>query len=238
MRTKVQTANSEALETTLYGRMVEASPQAITAMKKKIADAVEALREIKLAEGELSKDFRYCTEWNDTDAVARFFIALGISPKVYLLNKYLPEAEVEKAGFALNARSCNLKAHKKLRETAEYILHGGKKLEDVVKTWTACAILASRHTSVIPRRVCEMFLTAIDIAQVSPDLAQAVEHYQAKHMSGGAPTQTSQMTLTLANLNAGSLVQDGRSKHFALNPESEVIAALAERFGMLDKLSA
>lgn len=238
MRTHVKTANLEALTTTLYGRMVEASPQLIGSMKKRIADVIEARREEDLKDGPLSKDFASLESWIETDAVARLFIGLEINPRVYVMSKFMTDAELQKAGFQPEARSRNLKAYKKVKEVAEYILHGGSKLEAVFMTWTACAILASKHTTRIDRRVCEMFLTSLDISQVSPELAQAVEVYQAKHMSGGAQTQTSQMTLTLANLKAGTLIQDGRSKDFALNRESELIAALAERFGLSDALAA
>lgn len=239
MRTHVQTANAETLSTTLYGRMIEATPQKIGAMKKRIADAIEERRTEELKDGQpLSKDFASLESWIETDAVSRLFIGLEVNPRVYIMSKFLPDAELQKAGFQPEARSRNLKAYKKVKEVAEYVLHGGSKLEAVFKTWTACAILSSRHTEVIPRRVCEMFLTRLDISQVSPDLAEAVEAYQAKHMSGGAQTQTSQMTLTLANLKAGTLIQDGRTKDFALNRESELIAALAERFGLSDALAA
>lgn len=238
MRTSVQTTVQGELQTTLYGAMVNAHQIQIANMRKRIADAIEERRTEETKDGaELSKDFASLESWNDTDAVARLFIGLRVNPRVYVMSKFLPDADLQKAGFQPEARSRNLKAYKKVREVAEYVLHGGAKLEAVFKTWTACAILASKHTARIDRRVCEMFLSSLDIAQVSPDLADAVREFQAKHMSGGAQTQTSQMTLTLANLGAGTLVQDGRSKDFSLNRESALVHALAERFGLSAQLA-
>lgn len=239
MRTHVQTINGEALSVTLYGAMIEASPMQIGNMKKRISDAIEERRAIETADGAtLSKDFASLESWIETDAVSRLFIGLKINPRAYVMLKFMTDAEVQKAGFQLEARSRNLKAYKKVREVAEYVLHGGAKLEAVFKTWTACAIVSSVHTATIPRRVCEMFLSSLDISQVSPDLADSVREFQANHMTGGAQTQTSQMTLTLANLGAGTLIQDGRTKDFQLDRTSPLVAALAERFGLAQKLSA
>jgi len=239
MRTMVQTTVTGDLQTTLYGAMINAHQLQVANMRKRISDAIDERRALETKDGaELSKDFASLESWMETDAVARLFIGLRVNPRVYVMSKFLSDADLSKAGFQPEARSRNLKAYKKVREVAEYVLHGGARLEAVFKTWTACAILASKHTARIDRRVCEMFLSSLDISQVSPDLAESVREFQAKHMSGGAQTQTSQMTLTLANLGAGTLVQDGRSKDFSLNRESALIHALAERFGLTGHLAS
>ncbi len=240
-RTNVTTANSELLlDQTMIKTMVEASPQKVGSMRKRIADYIadrKARDTAALADGEtLSRDFVHLEDWIDNDALARFFIASEVDPKGYILNPYLDDAELIKRGFSPDARTKNLKAYKKVREVAEYVVSGQSKLEAVFKTFVACSIIASKTTEVIPRNVCERFLSSIPLTDVSADLAEAIEAFQAKHMTGGAATQTSQMTLTLANLGAASVIRDGRSKHFKLDLDSGLIQALAERFGMVDQV--
>lgn len=242
MRTYVKTANSEALETTLYGAMVNASPQAVTAMRKKIAGAIEERKELKLKQKPALGDaFQCLLDWNETDAVARLFIGLKINPRAFILMKWLDDAELNKHGFQKLAVTESLYGYKKIKEIAQYILSGNSKLESIVMTWTACAIIASRTGEPIPREVCKTFLSSIDLEQVSPALASAVRDYQAVralqavHMSGGKDTQTSQMTLVLASLGSGTLVKR-ETKDIIINRQGMVIQALAERFGMLERL--
>jgi hypothetical protein len=215
----------------------------VAAMKGRITKAVNARREVELKDGPLSKDFRHVESWNRSDAVARMFCVLEIDPHAYLMLCTMSDSEIEKHGFHPDAVTRNLKAYKKVVEVAEYIANGpelpdgtGSHLEAVFKTFVACSIIATRSQKVIPRDVCEDFLRSAELTKVSEDLRDAIDAFQAKHMSGGASTQTSQMVLTLANLKCGSVVRDGRTKHFALSHDSLVIRALAARFGMLDSL--
>ena len=239
-RTNVTTAQTELLDQSMIWSMVNASPQKVGAMKRRISDLIEDRKARDTAalgpNQTLSKDFVHLDDWKDSEALPRFFIAAEIDPKGYILNPYLDDAELIKRGFSPDARTRNLKAYKKVREVAEYVVSGNSKLEAVFKTFVACAILASNTTEVIPRNVCERFLSSIPLNDVSDDLANAVEAFQAKHMTTGASTQTSQMTLTLANLGAATVIRDGRNKHFKLNPESGLIQALSERFGMSEQV--
>jgi len=239
-RTSVTTANSELIDQPMIWNMVNATPQKVGAMRKRIADLIQerrALDSAKLPEGgELSKDFRHLEDWIDNQAIARLFIAAEIDPKGYILNPYLDDAELIKRGFDPNARTRNLKAYKKVREVAEYVVTGNAKLEAVFKTFVACSIVASRTVEFIDSSVCERFLSSIPLTDVSEDLAEAIDAFQAKHMTTGAATQASQMRLTLANLGAVEMVKEDGRKGFVMKPQSGLIQALAERFGMQDQL--
>jgi hypothetical protein len=238
-RTTVQTVNSELLALPMVQAMQDATPQQVGAMKRRIADAVEERRQHEIADGQpLSKDFAHLVAWCTSDALARLFIAEKIDPRGYLLQGWMDDAEMRKRGFDPVSRTVNLKAYKKVLELANYVVSGQSKLEAVFKTYTACSILASRFTQVLTRETCERFLSNIDLTYMSADLADAVSSYQAKHMSFGASTQTSQMQVTLASLGCGYQVRDGRTKHFVINPQSQIMQALAIRFGMTDQLAA
>lgn len=241
-RTNVNTATTELIDQPMIWKMVEATPQKVGSMRKRIADLIterRALDSAKLPEGgELSKDFRHLEDWENSDAIARLFIAAEIDPKGYILNPYLEDAELIKRGFDPSARTRNLKAYKKVREVAEYVVTGNAKLEAVFKTFVACSIVASRTVEFIDSNVCERFLSSIPLNDVSDDLANAVDAFQAKHMTTGAATQSSQMRLTLANLGAVQIEKRDGRKGFILKPNSGIVQALAERFGMQDQLQA
>lgn len=241
-RTNVTTAFTELLDQPMITAMWKATPQAVGSMRKRIADLIDQRKELdaaKLADGqELSKDFRHLEAWKENDSIARLFIAAEIDPKAYILNPYLEDAELIKRGFDPNARTRNLKAYKKVSEVAAYVVTGKAKLEAVFKTFVACSILASRTVEFIDSNVCERFLSSIPLTDVSPDLAEAVDAFQAKHMTTGAATQSSQMRLTLANLGAVTIEKRDGRKGFILKPNSGIVQALAERFGMQEQLQA
>ena len=205
-----------------------------------IARAKKALAERAEAEPESvkSKDWKTLEAFCGSEARSRLFIALKIDVRAYVLNGQFSDAELVKRGLSPDARTVNLKAYKKVTECAEYLLNPKARCESVFKTFVACAILATRNAEVLPRDVCTRFLNSHDLRDVSADLADALDTYRAKHMTGGAETQTSQCVLTLANLQAGRMVRDGRTKHFALDAKSPLVAALALRFGMTEALQS
>jgi hypothetical protein len=238
---KVQTKFAEAMDANaLFRSMNEQKPQQVGSMRARIAKAVEERRaeEMKDSPEGLSKDFSNVEAWTESEALARFFLALKIDPRAYLLMHTMSAEERVKRGFDPNAATRNLKAYKKVLEIAEYIADGRARCENVVKTFVACMIKASKVKEVVDRETAERFLSSIDLKSVSPDLAEAVSEYQAKHMTGGAATQTSQTVLTLSNLGAFRIVTDGRRKHVKVNRDSIVLEALATRFGMLEDLSS
>lgn len=240
-RTRVETVNADTAKTGLIATMRGAEGRKLSTMKGRITKAVNARRDKEtenLGPNEsLSKDFAELERWTTSNAVAALFMSLEIDPHVYIMQPFLEDAKLVKAGFDTQARTRNLKAYKKVRELSEYIMNGDSKLEAVFKTFVACGIIASSKTDILKRDVCERFLSSIPLTDVSEDLAEAIDAFQAKHMSGGAQTQASQCILTLANLKAGSIVRDGRNKHLKLDAKSQVIQALAERFGMTEQLN-
>jgi len=230
-RCNVVTVNTDALS--LTEEMQNVSRQKLQAMKNKIADAINERRE-KDAEAAKSKDFAKLEEWNNSENLPRLFAVLNVDPYVYIMQRFMTDAELEKKGFSPVARTRNLKAYKKVREIAEYIATGNAKLEDVMKTFVACTIHASQNTEVIQRNVCKRFLNSLPMDDLSSDLTEALEKFRAKHMSGGAETQSAQCMLTLCNLGAGEMVQDGKNKNFRPDVNSPVMQAFAARFGMTE----
>lgn len=235
MRTQVKTVNSEALSITEAMRAV--TPLQVGAIRKRMRDALEKRAQVDV-EAVKSKDWKSLQKLADSEAVARLWTVQEIDPVAYICNGQLSDEELTKRGFDPEARTVNLKAYKKVVECAEYLLDGKSHLEAVFKTVVACLIVSTRHTEVAPRDFCENFLSRIRLDTVSADLADALDSFKAKHMTGGAQTQTTQCLLTLANLKAGRMVRNGRSKDFALNPSSGIVIALAERFGMTEALQS
>lgn len=183
----------------------------------------------------LSKDFENVRKL-DNQTVARFFLAIGINPEGFINGVELSDAEFErKSGLPSEARTRNQKGYKKTLEAAGYFLHGNR-LENVLKTFVACAIIASKYHVTIPRDVCTRFLDSLSIPHVSDELRETLDQYRAKHMTEGAPTQTSQCTLQLATMRAASVVKNGRRKDFALDLDSPVTESFAQRFGLTKEL--
>jgi hypothetical protein len=231
-RTSVTTANSELLaDNSLVSGMFNASPQQVVGMLKRISDAVD-LRASSDPVAFASADFRHLAAWKDNNALARFFVAAKVDPKHYLMQYDYDAVKLAKLGIDKDAVTKNLKAYEKVRQIAEYIASGSSKLQPVVKTFVACCIQASQHVDVIQSDTFQRFLSGIKLDYVSSDLADAVEAFQAKHMTDGAKTQASQCILTLANLGCGTVLVDGLRKHFVLDASSPVTQAFAERFGM------
>lgn len=235
-RSKVQTIVTENASASIVKQMQAVTPQQLGAMQKRIRDAVELRKSKELEKADtLSKDFAELeTKWTDSKSLAALFTSLKIDPKAYLMQAYMSDDELRAKGFDPVARTRNLKAYKKVREVAEYVMTGTSHLEPVMKTFVACSIVAAQNSKSerFPRNVCERFLNSVPVDDIASDVAEAISKYRAEHMTGGASTQTSQCTLTLANLKAGSVQRDGRSKLFGIDLESDLVKALAERFGM------
>jgi hypothetical protein len=224
--------------TTITAQMQAFEAPKVASMKGRIKTAANnrAAYELEKRQGVHSKDFDCVRDLCENDDVARFFLAIGVNPEAYINSPSYDPAEFErKSGIPAVAKTGNLKAYKKMKETAEYFARAAK-LEKVLKTFVACAIISARYHVVIPRDVCVRFLNSVPLNRVSDELIEALEHFRAKHMSGGADTQTSQCTLQLANMRAASLVMNGRFKDFALDVNSPVIESFAERFNLTAEL--
>lgn len=232
---------STVTETSLFEAMSSVSQQktsnVIAQIRKSIANRAEYEASVR---DDISADFE-SVQALDNPNVARFFAVIGLAPEFYINSaSYTPEEFEKRSRIPREAKTKSLKAYKKMRETAEYFANGSH-LENVVKTFVACSIISSQYHATIPRDVCERFLSSIPLNRVSDELIEALDHYRAKHMSGGAATQTSQCTLQLANMRAANVIRNGRHKDFALDVQSVVVESFAQKFGLtaeLDKARA
>lgn len=231
--------NQSFTQTALFQSMQTANDKQVAATLKSIKMSIEARRAYELEErgGELSKDFQNVAALND-ETFARFAIAIGLNPGPFISSPLYEPEEFEKAsGIPAEAKTGNQKGYKKTLGAAHYFYHGDRKaLERVLKTFVACSIVSARYHLVIPRDVCTRFLDSLDMRFVSDELREVIAEHRAKHMSGGAETQTSQCTLQLANMRAAKVIRNGRRKDFMLDVKSPVIEAFAERFGMTEEL--
>lgn len=228
---------TQVTATTVFTAMQAVSQGRVNNVLGQVRNAIKARAayELEQRNGVHSDDFDKVSDL-DNPTVARFFAAIGVNPEAYINSPSYSPAEFEKKSrIPAEAKTGNLKAYKKMRETAEYFANGAR-LEAVLKTFVACSIVSSRYHVTIPRDVCERFLNSIPLNHVSEELAETLETYRAKHMTGGAPTQTSQCTLQLATMRAATVVKSGRRKDFSLDLDSPVIESFAERFGMVKEL--
>lgn len=229
--------NVSVTETVIFAAMTEVSQQKVNNVLGQIRSAIASRRayESDKRDGVQSKDIEH-VDALDSQTVARFFAAVGIVPDAYINSPaFTPEDFEKRSRIPAEAKTGNLKAYKKMREVAEYFAHG-ERMEKVLKTFVACAIVSSRFHLTIPRDVCERFLNSVPLNRVSDELIEALDHFRAKHMSGGAATQTSQCTLQLATMRAASIVRNGRHKDFALDVHSPVIESFAQKFGLMSEL--
>jgi len=230
--------NVSTSSTSIFSTMEKVHNKRLESVKNQIAKAIDgrALFELEKRQGVHSNDFKHVEALGQSDAVARFFLAVGIVPEYYINSvSHTPEVFADKSGLDAICKTGNLKAYKKMRETAEYFAHG-TALEKVLKTFVACALVSSQHHLVIPRDVCVRFLNSVPLNRVSDELIEALDHFRAKHMSGGAETQTSQCTLQLATMRAAQVVRNGHYKDFALDVNSVVVESFAQKFNMMEQL--
>jgi hypothetical protein len=244
----IRIAQTSSIETVMQTRMNEVSPSRVGTVKKQIIAAVASRKAYQsepeqLFNGAVSKDVKhlelFCDKNNVVpDNIARFFVAISVNPEYYLNSvAYDRETFESKSKLAGECKTGNLKALKKFAETAHYFAEG-KKIESVMQAFIACSIISARHHIVIPRDVCTRFLSAVPLSHVSEELAEALDQYRDKTMTGGADTQTSQCTLQLATMRAANVVRNGRNKDFALDVNSPVVEAFAQRFNMMNHLEA
>jgi hypothetical protein len=224
-------------ETTIFAAMDSVSQGKVNNVLGQIRRAIPERKayELETRTDGLSKDFENVAALDDA-TFARFCAAVGINPGAYINSPAMTPEDFEKrSGIPAEAKTGNQKGYKKTLEAAHYFAHGSR-LENVLKTFVACSILAAQYHLVIPRDVCERFLNSIPLNHVSEELAETLDKYRAKHMTGGAPTQTSQCTLQLATMRAAQVIRNGRRKDFALDLDSIVTESFAQRFGLMPQL--
>lgn len=236
MQTKLQTVDASELDLAVAMRAVE--PKKVEAGRKRNVSIVDKRATDHPDQAE-SKDFATVRKLATDEMFIRLCIALKIDARGILASEDMTDAELTKRGFEVEARTRNMKAAKKFLEIANYIASPIAPLETVVKSFTACSVLAARHTAEIPRDVQKQFLNSVPLHQMSSELASEVQEYRAKQMTGGgADTQSSQCSLVLANLRAARIIRSGKRKFIALEPTSPVLRAIAQRLGMVSNVDA
>jgi hypothetical protein len=237
---RIAIAQSQNIETVLRTKMQDVTAQRVGTVKKQVESAVASrldyeARPENLFNGAVSKDTANLKKLNHEN-VFRFFAAIGLNPEYYINSVQYDAATFEsKSKVPSECKTGSLKAYKKFAETAHYFANGSK-LEAVLMTFVACSIISAQFNEVIPRDVCEKFLGSVPLNHVSEELNEALDTYRAKHMTGGASTQTSQCTLQLCNMFAANVVRNGRSKDFVLNVHSPVVESFAQRFNLVPQL--
>lgn len=233
-------AEIATVQTVMHDRMTEVETKRVSTVLGQITRSVNLRMDYQkepeqLFNGAVSKDVKHLDALKN-DTVARFFVAIGVAPEYYINSPaYDSEVFESKSKIPSEAKTKNLKAYKKFAETAHYFA-SGSKLESVLKVFVACSIVSSQYHTVIPRDVCTKFLNAVPLNHISEELAEALDTYRDKTMTGGADTQTSQCTLTIASMRGAVVIRNGRQKDFALDVNSPVIESFAQRFNLVPQL--
>ena len=226
--------------TSIRKAMQEQSPLFVSAVMAQVKEAVEIRRKWELdRKPKLSKDFAN-VENLQSEEFARFALAVDINPMPYINSALFQRHEFEAlSGVSWEARTRNQRAYAKMSGAASFFYHNDiRGLEDTLKAFVACAILASAEHDIIPRDLCKNFMGRIDNLVVSPELSEVIEKHRISTVFGEQDSQTSHCTLQLAQMKAGEVIRRGKEKDFRLNLQSPVTIAFAERFGMMKELKA
>lgn len=135
---------------------------------------------------------------DNSQAVARFFLALNIEPANVIERK-------------INANKMfNAKALKKIVELAKFSVTGSKKIEKVMSAFIVCSLAfdARSNNEAISNSVNKSFLSNLDFSKIVQDteLADYLADYQHSYISGGKDTQSSQARCVLEVLGLAEVV--------------------------------
>lgn len=137
---------------------------------------------------------------NNKIAVARFFLALGVSPSAVIERK------------VSSNKMFNAKALKKIVELAQFVVLDSRKIEKVMSAFILCAVKFSEANSdeAIANRYNKSFLSNLDFSAIVEDsaLADYLADYQHSFISGGKDTQSSQARCVLEVLNLATITND------------------------------
>ena len=137
-------------------------------------------------------------------AVARLFLALGITP-----SSVFERRVVENKMF-------NAKAIKKIVEIANYVSGIGQRMERVTRAFVACALIASDKEPGVPvtNALNQKFLGSKDLGAYikDPDILDNIDALRHKSMSTGAETQSSQARNVLDVLGLGVITGVDRAR--------------------------
>lgn len=160
---------------------------------------------------------------NNSVAVARFFLALGITPSAVIERK------------VSSNKMFNAKALKKIVELAQFACTGAKKIEKVMSAFIVCSLaFDAKSGDAIANRFNKSFLSNLDFSKIVEDaeLAAYLSDYQHSFMSGGKDTQSSQARNVLDVLGLGSIVTvENKSRGgIAINRDHDFFADFTAAF--------
>lgn len=185
------------------------SPADVAGMEAKISESLERRHQFELAQG---LTLTGATSWEKakkqvesaSNAVARFFLALGLTPAGVFERQ------------AVEGKMFNAKAIKKIVELAQFTCGMGSKLERVTKAFIACAIIASDKQPGVPitNRLNQRFLGNKDLGSfiADKDILDHLDDLRHKSMSTGAETQSSQARNVLDVLGLGRITSVERAR--------------------------
>lgn len=206
-----------------------------------IREAIDVRRsyELEKRDGELSPDFDNVRNLH-TEEMARFSLAIGLNPFPYINSAMFSKREFEElSGLSWEARTQNQRAYKKMSGAASFFYHNDiRGLEETLKSFVACAILASVEHDILPRDLCKNFMGRMNLRRISSELSEVLEKHRARTVQSDNGAQVSHCTLQLAQMKAGEVIRNGKCKDFRLDLQSPVTVSFAERFGLVEELNA
>lgn len=184
------------------------SPQRVGAMVKKIHDSFDRRDAFEAAKGVASTGASSYAKgrlavMNNEASVARFFLARSIEP-ANLLERSLQSGDM-----------FNAKALVKLVEIAAWSCGNTSKIQKVTKAFLACTvIMTKRGNDVITNTLNRKFLNSTDFSAVISDQETIDELSKQRHvvMTGGAPTQSSQVRCVLEAIGVADIVTTDRAR--------------------------
>jgi hypothetical protein len=216
-------------ETTFRATALAFSTQKVVAMQKRIDESFARRDAFETEHGlNVNAVNSYTTERNrmmkNSVAVARFFLACGVEPKQVIERRITDDS----------VKMFNAKALKKITELARFTCGYGENLERVTRAFLASSIAATdKGNTVITNHLNRMFLTSFDMSNILTDkeLSDTIAEYQHAAMSGGSPTQSSQMRNVIDVLQLGKVehVESPRDA-VSLDTNHGLIAMFREKF--------
>lgn len=226
------------------------TPAQVNAAKGKVTKAINKriAHDDTLGKNTGSKDYvNFVKDWKGNESVARVFAVLesetGLTAEAFLMNAFMSEDELIKAGLYNATQTSNVKMLRKAAQICNVICTGAaSRMEAVLKAFIFCAHHAQAvidksaeegQRAFASRETVEAFLRSsksADLTHVSQELADAVSKYRREVLSQGASTQTSQCSLVLGVFGAIQIERNGHSKQYSWNTSALVAEALTERF--------
>lgn len=214
------TQNTDASTLTIRDRANAFSPQKVGAMVRKVKDSFERRDIFEAAKGVASTGSssyakgRLAIMKNEV-AVARFLLARNIEPANFF------ERSLQ-SGDMFNA-----KALIKFVEIATWSCGNKSKIQKVTKAFLAClVVMTEKGHEIVTNKVNRAFLSNTDFSAIISDVETVEQLHKERHivMTGGAPTQSSQVRCVLESIGAADIVTTDRARDsIALHRNDELL---------------